>query len=593
MEFELNEEREKYLSTKGKIVLNACPGSGKTTTIAKKLVLFQNEFFVDFGKYSGIACLSFTNTAKTEINEKYAQISGKHISYPHIVSTIDSFINQYITLPFYYLLNQHCHRPKILEDNSFLDEIWPLKNGYYDLFGKLLCFSYPPSSIRFEKDGSFSTNGVYPSNTKVDPKVFNIYCKGIKMWQIDNGLITTGDSAYIGLYLLRNNKKIGTWLATRFPQIIIDEAQDNSAIQHLVFDNLIECGLKNIEFIGDPYQSLYEWRDADPQIFITKYEDSNTWQGMDLTNNWRSNQNIIDCFSILRRPSDKSIRSKINSDRIFPIHIYKYSGTNSSEIVNHFDRLCKTYILTNNQIVVRGNSLKNQILGKQADQSPWKSLTPYKLIEAKNQYNGNEIKVALRTIREVAISLILPKSDYHERANLLQSLKNDHKFNALLLEVINSLPSFDLTISEWTNQVPTFLKEMFSLNIDVDFALKKRGSKLFDSKILKDPINMHFKRSYSESNIPITTIHQVKGKTLDSILIFFNQTNHKENITFTDIENSTTFPNEKQRLIYVAMSRPRYLLAMAFPDSISDKELTSKFGDEIEIINLNRPRRLF
>jgi hypothetical protein len=85
----------------------------------------------------------------------------------------------------------------------------------------------------------------------------------------------------------------------------------------------------------------------------------------------------------------------------------------------------------------------------------------------------------------------------------------------------------------------------------------------------------------------------VKGKTLDSILIFFNQTSHKENITFADIETTNTFPNEKQRLIYVAMSRPRYLLAMAFPESISDKELTSKFGDEIDIINLNRPRRLF
>lgn len=593
MEFELNEEREKYLLTKGKIVLNACPGSGKTTIIAKKLVLLENEFVADFGQYCGIACLSFTNTAKDEINEKYTQISGKRISYPHLVSTIDSFINQYITLPFYYLLNQQCHRPKILEDNSFLDDIWPLKKGYYDYSGKLLCFSYPPKSIRFEKDGSFSSNGVYPNHTKVDSKVFNEYCKGIKMWQIDNGLITTGDSAYIGLYLLRNNNKIGTWLATRFPQIIIDEAQDNSAIQHLIFDNLFECGLKNIEFIGDPYQSLYEWRDADPQIFITKYEDSGIWQGMDLTNNWRSNQNIIDCFSILRRPSDKFIKSKINSDRTFPIHVYKYSGTNSSEIVNHYDKRCKTYGLINNQIVVRGNALRYQMLGKQADQFPWKTQTPYKIIEAKNQYSGNEIKEAIKTIREVAISLILPNSDYHARGDLLQSLKNDHIFNALLLDVINSLPSFDLTILEWTNQSQVYLKDMFNLKINVDFALKKRGSSLFDNKILNDPINMHFRRSYSESNIPITTIHQVKGKTLDSILIFFNQTSHKENITFADIETANTFPNEKQRLIYVAMSRPRYLLAMAFPESISDKELTSKFGDEIDIINLNRPRRLF
>jgi DNA helicase II / ATP-dependent DNA helicase PcrA len=77
----------------------------------------------------------------------------------------------------------------------------------------------------------------------------------------------------------------------------------------------------------------------------------------------------------------------------------------------------------------------------------------------------------------------------------------------------------------------------------------------------------------------------VKGKSLDSILIFFNLKNHKENITFSDIGNATnTFPNEKQRLIYVAMSRPKHLLAMAFPNSISDSDLKNKFGDNINII---------
>ena len=103
---------------------------------------------------------------------------------------------------------------------------------------------------------------------------------------------------------------------------------------------------------------------------------------------------------------------------------------------------------------------------------------------------------------------------------------------------------------------------------------------------MDEPLKDHFKRSYSESRIPITTVHQVKGKSLDAILVFFNEKKHKDNITFSDIESSgENFPSEKQRIIYVALSRPKHLLAMAFPDSISDDVLRAKFGEGIHIVS--------
>ena len=34
---DINPQRESYINARGKVVLNACPGSGKTTTIAYKL----------------------------------------------------------------------------------------------------------------------------------------------------------------------------------------------------------------------------------------------------------------------------------------------------------------------------------------------------------------------------------------------------------------------------------------------------------------------------------------------------------------------------------------------------------------------------
>ena len=60
---------------------------------------------------------------------------------------------------------------------------------------------------------------------------------------------------------------------------------------------------------------------------------------------------------------------------------------------------------------------------------------------------------------------------------------------------------------------------------------------------------------------------------------------HKDNILFENISNSgNIFPDETRRLIYVALSRPKYLLAMAFPDSIKDIDLKKKFGEAIKIV---------
>ena len=37
MEYEVTEERKAYLNARGYTILSACPGSGKTTSIVKKL----------------------------------------------------------------------------------------------------------------------------------------------------------------------------------------------------------------------------------------------------------------------------------------------------------------------------------------------------------------------------------------------------------------------------------------------------------------------------------------------------------------------------------------------------------------------------
>lgn len=107
MQFDVTEEVDRYISASGKVFVSACPGSGKTTAIAYKLTKLVKEFENSPNKFAGIACLSFTNVAKDEIAQKYRELCQSLLSYPHLISTIDSFINQNITFPHYHLLKKN------------------------------------------------------------------------------------------------------------------------------------------------------------------------------------------------------------------------------------------------------------------------------------------------------------------------------------------------------------------------------------------------------------------------------------------------------------------------------------------------------
>ncbi|MCP4394603.1 MAG: UvrD-helicase domain-containing protein [Alphaproteobacteria bacterium] len=93
--------RSKILKSMDTIDVQACPGSGKTTLIASKLILLAQKWPY---KYQGICVLSHTNVAKDEIIERIekSRIPGaqKLLSYPHFIGTIQEFIDKYLGIPY-------------------------------------------------------------------------------------------------------------------------------------------------------------------------------------------------------------------------------------------------------------------------------------------------------------------------------------------------------------------------------------------------------------------------------------------------------------------------------------------------------------
>ncbi|MFC3199514.1 UvrD-helicase domain-containing protein [Parapedobacter deserti] len=602
-DIQITVQRRAYFDARGRIILNACPGSGKTTCIIYKLSLLEQECRQKFGIHAGIACLSFTNIAKQEILDKYKKAHGQELRHPHHLATIDSFVNQYITLPFYNLLNKNFKRPKVVDEKPIIDRLFQVRYqdktgkwqdgfvksllGFKDQAGKLLCRIYPPSSIWIDKNGDYTFEGKTPNPATVVHATFQEYGKTVFKTKVEKGLITSLDSSFIALHIIKNHEQIGKWLIQRFPFIIIDEAQDNSEIQHAIFERLIELGLANIEMIGDPYQSLYEWRDAKPHLFLQKFTNTDDWTGLPLSQNRRSVQRIIDCFSILRGQSDEIISSVDVQDLAIPVRIYKYTATNSPKIVQHFEETCNAHGFDANHIVVRGNTLKDQMLGNTAAVDPWRTPYPSRLLRIRHHFECNEIKDAVNELRRFILELLNPNADYSTIRDIQKEKESDHTFSGKLYAFLYEIPTTSISFQEWTSVAINELKKAFNIDASGFFEFKKKinGYKMADLKIHN--VDLYFKKSASSQyNIPITTIHQVKGATLDAILYFFDENSTGQSVSFNDFKRSDSFPNEKQRMIYVACSRPRQFLALAFPTKITDAALKEKLGEQIEIINL-------
>jgi DNA helicase-2/ATP-dependent DNA helicase PcrA len=580
---DLNNQRQDYVNAKGKIVLNACPGSGKTTTIAYKLhTLIENEYKLE--NMGGIACLSFTNVAKDEIKQKYFEFSKKTLSYPNSVSTIDSFINTYITLPFYYLSTGKYERPNILDENSILDtfhinelsDYKIRKHKHLNKEGKPLIFIYKPSSIVKDLNGDYTSNGNLPDSLKVDVNVFNDYAKTIKTWQLEKGILTNSDSTVIAFNILNNFPQVTKSLALRFKHIMVDEAQDTSEIQHSIFNKLIDNGLNNIELIGDPYQSLYVWRNAKPKVFMNKYFDPE-WQGLNLSDNWRSTKKIIETYSLLRNLTDETIIARNKSDIEHPIYILTFEKDNEKQALEKYNKLCICY--KDNRALTRGVELSDKLneISKQPDDY-WKNPLGLKIINSIMHLKTNNIKSAIDVFRSVINDILHPKLNYKEKKENLKELKSDYNLNAEFNKLLIEFSDFNLTLTEWTKKTTERLTMFLKLPTPLDFQLKEGTFRPKHKKLMSD---LFFDKK-TKWSFPISTIHKVKGMTLDTTLLFLHKNGNS--ISLKDIAPSNGVLTEKQTMIYVAMSRPRHLLAIAIEDTVDIKKITQKLGDNIKII---------
>ena len=118
-------------------------------------------------------------------------------------------------------------------------------------------------------------------------------------------LLDFGDLEHQTLGLLldrsrRNPTKIAKEIGLRFREVLVDEYQDSNEVQDAIFSALT-VQRQNCFMVGDVKQSIYQFRLADPGIFLEKYnsylpaEDADLGQGRKvmLSHNFRSGGAVL------------------------------------------------------------------------------------------------------------------------------------------------------------------------------------------------------------------------------------------------------------------------------------------------------------
>lgn len=597
MEYEITAERQAYLQTRGYIILSACPGSGKTTSIVKKLFDVAKYCTVQYGKHTGFACLSFTNKACEELKDKYREMHGEQLSYPNTVATIDSFIMQTVVLPFWYLCPFCGKKPLVINEKELLDKIYynrVFQNGNWNEYvvGELrryrsIIHQKSPSLATLESDGSVKwDNNAVTVSDEID------YCKAVIQYRLKKGFVNSSDALWIACYVLYNHPEVAHFINNRYPYIIVDEAQDNSELHFCFFQLLKQNGLRNLEFVGDICQSIYGFRNARPGL-LQNMMNQPEWIVLPLSECRRSNQRIIDIYSKLKPAGLPAIRSYQVEDLNIPIMVYKYDDGNIRNVIQDFYRECDSRGQEKRIVLARGTNKCKQLAGiKDIKFKYWKAVIPYMLIDAIFAYKNNEMDVAFRKVRQV-LGLLMHGDNHESRRAFINEIEQDTVYNTKIFCFIKQIPSLSLSFNEWTTQTTQLLQDYWGLDSPPVFETYQRKT---DNQgrgmreIAELPVEEYYQSNNQDGEYGkcVDTIHAVKGATLDAVLLFLSENSRGESISLRDFPPQPVAEmNESQRLLYVACSRARQFLALAVPSNVEDNEIRNTLGRAVIIRDIN------
>ena len=309
-------------------IIQAGAGTGKTTCLTEEVFHTLQGFKKQHHRYPGLMVCTFTRKAtqelKTRLYQKAIQSGDRellaHISSPFLyISTIHGILALFLKN---YSYKYGCHFSSFESDASIKETRISNRVAADLLFGKYFPllekapFSVLKNALEFYTKGKlmnpnirlFSEKDLTQlqekdqrlvdgekeaalSNQKWLPKFFKSCLKEPECFEFksfaqtfndfvplaeefskeflkqkkQNGVVTVEDLELWTLELLNKSPETGRLFSEEWDYWFIDEYQDTSWVQEQIIQKMTE--FKNVFCVGDPQQSIYLFRGADPEVF--------------------------------------------------------------------------------------------------------------------------------------------------------------------------------------------------------------------------------------------------------------------------------------------------------------------------------------
>ena len=509
------EQRNIVKDCDNNLYVTACPGSGKTRTLTRKIGYLCNHYPNSMKK---IIAITYTSRAAEEIQERLQKMG---INNSNVwVGTIHQFCLTFIIRPYGF------NNLRIAKGFKIIDEYLSAK--YIRECAESLEIEYNPFdnfNLKLSSQGEILESD--PDKKKI-VRAYHIKLKQKR--EIDFDLILT-----VALNILEANQTVAEIISKTIRSIYVDEFQDTTEYQYQILSCLSKANVAiKFAFFGDTDQAIYTGLGG-----VAKSKDElellmcQTFESKTLVGCYRSTQEIIECYSKYQQQSF-SISSLLND-------------TDKSESIIQYDSSVSKELLPE---VISNIILKELSLGIQEEEiciaSPNYFILASLVTELKKLLpNANFRSQDIYPIKPDDLSLFykisfivfttrgkkiwLRKKIASEIIEIFRSdygiEKVDDFLEIDLLDLLNSFSSSKTTGLEYLEDIVSQFIENFGIQDDIKIALQKdfenfisKARERIEKNNLETGIE-NFKSIYEpKKGINASTIHKIKGEEYHTVI---------------------------------------------------------------------------
>lgn len=625
---ELNEkQREAVISTEGYVRVVAGAGSGKTKTIAHRFAYLVNELGVS---PNSILCVTFTNKAAKEMRDRVESLINQPVG--EYICTYHSFCVKFLREEIFHL--NLAPNFSVMDETDSLDI---LKEVYPELRLTPTVKKYSASKLEIREKKRNNPDYVYYFDDKEQRKptywsrVFSAFITKQRKYN----MLDYDDLIYFTLHILNTCQDAVDKWNKRINYIMIDESQDNNENNWAIVEKLSELN-GNLFAVGDPDQSIYGWRGANPQLFNDFDKLHTGCKDIILDINYRSLQSILTASDYVVKNNKKRVDKNMTANREGETKIIWHHSLSEAEEAAWISR--KVIKLHDNGDLYKDSAIlyRSNYNSREIESSLRRHKIPYIVYGGTRFFERAEIKDTLAYLKLIEFNddfsfiraVNSPKRGLGDV--FIQKLKLEaQKSGTFLFDTLyNNLGKDDFRkkgsvfFCKFINECRK-MKDIFSISDLVEYILDESGirktlkedgdeDRMENLKELVSSIkiyeeehegvdislesylqdialytNMDYKRD--GDNLKIMTIHQAKGLEFKNVFIYNtsegNLPNYKAMISADGLE-------EERRVMYVAMTRAKDNLFITdsggYNSVTKDTKSPSRFISESVIYEIDK-----